>query len=63
MADRAHTYQCATGHLIPAADLSAETEVVVLDRGADVRICRRHGVPVAVMVAAVTGQTEMVNRT
>jgi hypothetical protein len=41
-------YRCVTGHPIPAAELSALTEVWTLDEGAEVRVCREHGAPIAV---------------
>ncbi|MGH2447074.1 MAG: hypothetical protein ACRDFS_00495 [Chloroflexota bacterium] len=41
------TYYCtATGHLIPADQLSQDTELLLVD-GAEVRICLRHGSPIA----------------
>lgn len=41
-------YTCTTGHAIPAVDLEGLSEVVSLDAGAQVRICREHGAPVRV---------------
>ena len=41
-------YTCVVGHVIPAELLETATEVQVLDRGAEVRLCREHGTPIAV---------------
>jgi hypothetical protein len=39
-------YACTTGHAIPAAALNELSEIVSLDAGAQVRVCREHGAPV-----------------
>jgi hypothetical protein len=41
------SYWCTTGHPIPSEALGSDTEIVSLDRGAEVRICREHGAPIA----------------
>lgn len=41
------TYRCVVGHEIPPADLDRLTDLVMLDAGARVRICREHGAPIA----------------
>ena len=41
------TYRCVVGHAVPATALDERTEVVRLDDGAEVRICREHGAPIA----------------
>ncbi len=43
------TYRCTTGHPIPGDALDAETEVVALDQGAEVRICMEHGAPIVLL--------------
>jgi hypothetical protein len=37
---------CVTGH--PITDLSGQTELTVVDAGANLRLCREHGAPVRV---------------
>lgn len=44
---RPRTYWCTVGHPIPAGALAERTEVVFLDKGAKVRVCRDHHAPVA----------------
>ncbi len=46
-APRAIAYWCVAGHDIVASELENETETVMMDRGARVRICREHGAPIA----------------
>jgi len=41
-------YRCISGHEISSSKLDEESEMVVLDAGAKVRICREHGCPVAI---------------
>lgn len=41
-------YRCLTGHEIDAVALEEETEVVTLDDGAKLRLCREHGAPIAI---------------
>ncbi len=50
---RATHFRCLTGHAIDAAELDRATEVVKLDQGAEVRICREHGAPVAQSIPPV----------
>jgi hypothetical protein len=48
-------YSCVTGHLIPDAELDRLTEVVSLDAGAQVRICREHGAPISLTKGPAAG--------
>ncbi|HEX8917985.1 MAG TPA: hypothetical protein VF898_05755 [Chloroflexota bacterium] len=41
-------YQCVVGHEIRADELDQATELTILDNGASIRICRRHGAPISV---------------
>ena len=41
-------YHCVTGHRIQKEDMKMSTDVVVLDGGATVRLCRVHGAPVSI---------------
>ena len=43
-------YACVVGHEIPTDELQSLTEVWSLDTGAEVRVCREHGAPVAISV-------------
>lgn len=43
-------YTCPTGHDIEADAVTGLTEVCTLDAGAVVRLCREHGVPVALTI-------------
>jgi hypothetical protein len=43
-------YTCPTGHDIEAEAVRDLTEVCTLDGGAVVRLCREHGVPVALTI-------------
>lgn len=40
-------YSCVVGHSVLRDALDQETEVRSLDAGAEVRICREHGAPIA----------------
>jgi hypothetical protein len=42
------SYRCLAGHEIAAGELEGESEIVVMDAGAEVRICRSHGCPIAI---------------
>lgn len=44
-------YRCVTGHEIPPEAVAECTEVVSLDEGAVVRLCREHGAPIAIHVS------------
>lgn len=46
------SYRCVTGHEIPPETLLVSTEVVSLDKGAVVRLCREHGTPIAIRVSS-----------
>jgi hypothetical protein len=41
------TYRCVVGHAVPASELDRLTAVTRLDGGAEVRLCREHGTPIA----------------
>jgi hypothetical protein len=41
-------YRCLAGHEIDADRLEEGSEIVEMDAGARVRICREHGCPVAI---------------
>lgn len=49
--ERDKRFRCVTGHEIDESDLEACTELEVLDGGAEVRLCREHGAPIAVQIA------------
>lgn len=49
---RTPLFQCSVGHEIDPDRLEAETDVVRMDRGAQVRICKEHGAPIAVVLTA-----------
>jgi hypothetical protein len=53
--DETITYRCLAGHDIPVVQLDESTELVTLDGGAVVRICREHGAPVSVTTVPVSG--------
>jgi len=46
----ARSYCCTVGHVVPAEDLEQQTELIRLDTGAEVLICREHGAPISVTV-------------
>ena len=52
--ERHRLYTCTVGHAIDSARLNEDTEIVVLDAGARVRVCREHGAPVAETLDAAT---------
>jgi len=41
-------YACVVGHEIAARDLEQQTEMHLLDQRLEIRLCRRHGAPIAV---------------
>lgn len=41
-------YACVAGHPISPDHLDLDTEIVLMDAGATVRICREHGCPIAI---------------
>jgi hypothetical protein len=45
--DSGVSYYCVAGHVIGPKDLSAATEICLMDGGARVRICREHGTAIA----------------
>ena len=49
------TYHCVVGHRIEGERLEVETAIWTLDRGAEVRVCREHGAPVAITVEPAEG--------
>jgi hypothetical protein len=53
------TYACLVGHDIPVDELDQYTEVVILDGGARVRICREHGAPIAVSVDGTQEKSDL----
>ncbi len=46
--DGSVVYTCVVGHVIPASLLESETEVKLLDEGAHLRLCRKHGASIGV---------------
>lgn len=52
------TYTCVAGHEIPGADLQALTQIETLDAGAEVRLCREHGAPIAETIVPEANTTD-----
>ena len=52
------SYHCVVGHDIVTGELDRLTIVTSLDEGAEVRICREHGAPIAVRSAPLKPSAE-----
>ena len=56
--DRPHIFLCtADGEEIAPESLDEKTEIVSLDAGAIVRICREHGAPIAAVERSSGSET------
>lgn len=52
------SYRCVVGHDISPGKLDRLTVVTNLDEGAEVRICREHGAPIALRSSPLEPSTE-----